>query len=105
MVFYRFQLKTQFDKNVVTHFEVQEQVCDYIFSHLGIDSEGRVPHPIVMTEAFVTPNYSRQCKDIIISLSTLIIIPVILRLLLPSYGNIPKIPKNLKLHYVCPTRV
>ncbi|CAH2043689.1 unnamed protein product, partial [Iphiclides podalirius] len=56
----RFQLKTQFDKNVVTHFEVQEQVCDYIFSHLGIDSEGSVPHPIVMTEAFVTPNYCRQ---------------------------------------------
>ncbi|XP_028041509.1 actin-related protein 5 isoform X1 [Bombyx mandarina] len=56
----RFQLKTQFDKNVVTHFEVQEQVCDYIFSHLGIDSEGAVNHPIVMTEAFVTPNYSRQ---------------------------------------------
>ncbi|KAJ0174633.1 hypothetical protein K1T71_009741 [Dendrolimus kikuchii] len=56
----RFQLKTQFDKNVVTHFEVQEQVCDYIFSHLGIDSDGCMPHPIVMTEAFVTPNYSRQ---------------------------------------------
>lgn len=59
---YRFQLKTQFDKNVVTHFEVQELVCDYIFSHLGLDSEGCVPHPIVMTEAFVTPNYSRQCE-------------------------------------------
>ncbi|XP_053610708.1 actin-related protein 5 isoform X1 [Plodia interpunctella] len=56
----RFQLKTQFDKNVVTHFEAQEQVCDYIFSHLGIDNEGSVPHPIVMTEAFVTPNYCRQ---------------------------------------------
>ncbi|CAH3982613.1 unnamed protein product [Pieris brassicae] len=56
----RFQLKTQFDKNVVTHFEVQELVCDYIFSHLGLDSDGCVPHPIVMTEAFVTPNYSRQ---------------------------------------------
>lgn len=56
----RFQLKTQFDKNVVTHFEVQEQVCDYVFSHLGIDSDGCIPHPIVMTEAFVTPNYSRQ---------------------------------------------
>ncbi|XP_063829251.1 actin-related protein 5 [Ostrinia nubilalis] len=56
----RFQLKTQFDKNVVTHFEAQEQVCDYIFSHLGIDSEGCVPHPIVMTEAFVNPNYCRQ---------------------------------------------
>lgn len=56
----RFQLKTQFDKNVVTHFEAQEQVFDYIFSHLGIDSEGFVPHPIALTEAFVTPNYCRQ---------------------------------------------
>ncbi|XP_026726192.1 actin-related protein 5 [Trichoplusia ni] len=56
----RFQLKTQFDKNVVTHFEAQEQVFDYIFSHLGIDNEGSVPHPICMTEAFVTPNYCRQ---------------------------------------------
>lgn len=62
LVFFRFQLKTQFDKNVVTHFEAQEQVLDYIFSHLGIDSDGCVPHPIVMTEAFVNPNYSRQCK-------------------------------------------
>lgn len=58
----RFQLKTQFDKNVVTHFEAQEQVFDYIFSHLGIDNDGSVPHPIALTEAFVTPNYSRQCK-------------------------------------------
>ncbi|XP_059052636.1 actin-related protein 5 [Achroia grisella] len=56
----RFQLKTQFDKNVVTHFEAQEQVLDYIFSHLGINSDGHVAHPIVMTEAFVTPNYCRQ---------------------------------------------
>lgn len=60
----RFQLKTQFDKNVVTHFEAQEQVLDYIFSHLGVDNEGSVPHPIVMTEAFVTPNYSRQCNEL-----------------------------------------
>lgn len=58
----RFQLKSQFDKNVVTHFEAQEQVLDYTFSHLGIDSEGHIPHPIVMTEALVTPNYCRQCK-------------------------------------------
>ncbi|CAG9788730.1 unnamed protein product [Diatraea saccharalis] len=56
----RFQLKTQFDKNIVTHYEAQEQVCDYIFSHLAIDSESCVPHPIVMTEAFVNPNYCRQ---------------------------------------------
>lgn len=69
----RFQLKTQFDKNVVTHFEAQEQVLDYIFSHLGIDNEGSVPHPIVMTEAFVTPNYSRQCKEVLKSLINFIL--------------------------------
>lgn len=56
----RFQLKTQFDKNVVTHFEVQEHLLDYAFTHLGIDSEGSVDHPIVMTEAFLNPNTSRQ---------------------------------------------
>lgn len=58
----RFQLKTQFDRNVVTHFEAQEQIFDYIFSHLGIDTEGRVDHPVVLTEAFLNPNYSRMCK-------------------------------------------
>jgi actin-related protein 5 len=56
----RFQLRTQFDKNVVTHFYLQEQIFDYIFTHLGIDTEGQVNHPIVMTEAMVNPNYSRS---------------------------------------------
>ncbi|XP_021941474.1 actin-related protein 5 isoform X2 [Zootermopsis nevadensis] len=56
----RFQLKTQFDRNVVTHFEAQEQVFDYMFTHLGIDTEGHISHPIVMTEAFLNPNYSRH---------------------------------------------
>ncbi|XP_075238261.1 actin-related protein 5 isoform X2 [Lycorma delicatula] len=55
----RFQLKTQFDRNVVTHYEAQEQILDYIFSHLGIDTEGSVDHPIVLTEPFLNPNYSR----------------------------------------------
>lgn len=57
----RFQLKTQFDRNVAIHTEVQEQVFDYIFLHLGIDTDGCVDHPIVMSEAFLIPNYSRQC--------------------------------------------
>lgn len=57
----RFQLKTQFDRNVVTHFEAQENVFDYIFTHLGVDKEKCVPHPIVITEAFLNPNSSRQC--------------------------------------------
>ena len=58
----RFQLKTQFDRNVVTHFEAQEQIFDYTFTHMGIDTEGSVNHPIILTEAFLNPNYSRNCK-------------------------------------------
>jgi len=58
----RFQLRTQFDRNVVTHYYIQEQILDYIFTHLGINTEGSVNHPIVMTEAMVNPNYCRSCK-------------------------------------------
>lgn len=58
----RFQLKTQFDRNVVTHIDVQEQIFDYTFSHLGIDTENCVNHPIVISEAVLNPNYSRMCK-------------------------------------------
>lgn len=58
----RFQLKTQFDRNVVTHFEAQENVFDYIFTHLGIDTEKSVAHPILITEALLNPSSSRQCK-------------------------------------------
>uniref|UniRef100_A0A1B0D501 Uncharacterized protein n=2 Tax=Phlebotomus papatasi TaxID=29031 RepID=A0A1B0D501_PHLPP len=56
----RFQLRTQFDRNVVTHFHIQEQIFDYIFKHLGIDTEGQVEHPIVLTECFVNPNSCRH---------------------------------------------
>ncbi|XP_058827321.1 actin-related protein 5-like [Topomyia yanbarensis] len=55
----RFQLRTQFDRNVVTHFHVQEQIFDYLFSKLGINSEGSVPHPVLLTECLANPNYSR----------------------------------------------
>eukprot|EP00061_Rhincodon_typus_P015920 g43866.t1 len=40
----RWLLKSQFDRNVVVNFDIQEQVFDYIFQHLGITSEVRV-HP------------------------------------------------------------
>ncbi|XP_018333622.1 actin-related protein 5 [Agrilus planipennis] len=56
----RFQLKTQFDRNVVTHFEAQELLLDYSFFHLGINTDGNVAHPVIMTEAFLNPNSSRQ---------------------------------------------
>uniref|UniRef100_A0A1E1XH64 Actin-related protein 5 n=1 Tax=Amblyomma aureolatum TaxID=187763 RepID=A0A1E1XH64_9ACAR len=56
----RWLLKTQFDRNVVTHFDIQEHIFDHIFSHLGISTENRVDHPIVMTEVVGNPSYYRQ---------------------------------------------
>lgn len=56
----RWLLKTQFDRNVVVNFEIQELMFDYIFQHLGINSEGYVNHPVVLTEAPCNPLYSRQ---------------------------------------------
>lgn len=47
---------------MVTHFHVQEQIFDYIFTHLAIDSDHKVDHPIIMTECFANPNYSRNRK-------------------------------------------
>ena len=55
-------LKTPFDRNVVTQFEHQETLLDYGFAHLGLDSEGEVNHPVVMTEPLGNPNTCRACK-------------------------------------------
>ena len=44
---------------------VQEQVFDYVFSHLGIDTDGRVDHPIVITEPVCSPTHSRQSMFLI----------------------------------------
>ncbi|XP_051789233.1 actin-related protein 5 [Erpetoichthys calabaricus] len=56
----RWLLKSQFDRNVVVNLEVQELILDYVFTHLGISSEGSVEHPIVMTEAPCNPLHCRQ---------------------------------------------
>ncbi|RVE70311.1 hypothetical protein OJAV_G00063400 [Oryzias javanicus] len=56
----RWLLKSQFDRNVVVNFEIQELIFDYIFTHLGINSEGSVKHPIVLTEAPCNPLHCRQ---------------------------------------------
>ncbi|KAM9342231.1 actin-related protein 5 [Pholidichthys leucotaenia] len=56
----RWLLKSQFDRNVVVNFEIQELIFDYVFTHLGISSEGSVDHPIVLTEAPCNPLHCRQ---------------------------------------------
>jgi len=52
-------LRSPFDKDVVTHFEAQETLLDYGFSHLGLDAEDQISHPILMTETLAQPNFSR----------------------------------------------
>lgn len=42
---------------------MQEQIFDYIFSHLSIDTEGAVEHPVVMTEPVCNPGYCRESKS------------------------------------------
>ncbi|XP_034027622.1 actin-related protein 5 isoform X2 [Thalassophryne amazonica] len=56
----RWLLKSQFDRNVVVNFEIQELIFDYVFSHLGIASEGSMEHPIVLTEVPCNPLHCRQ---------------------------------------------
>ncbi|KAF2348880.1 Actin family [Trinorchestia longiramus] len=55
----RFQLKTAHDENVVTHFQAQELLLNYSFSHLGITDSSGVQHPVVMTEPLLNPPYCR----------------------------------------------
>uniref|UniRef100_A0A3P8WW16 Actin-related protein 5 n=1 Tax=Cynoglossus semilaevis TaxID=244447 RepID=A0A3P8WW16_CYNSE len=56
----RWLLKSQFDRNVVVNFEIQELIFDHVFTHLGITTEGSVDHPIVLTEAPCNPLHCRQ---------------------------------------------
>ena len=39
---------------------LQEQILDYVFSHLGIDSLEGIDHPIALTEPMCNANYSRH---------------------------------------------
>ena len=39
---------------------IQEVITDHIFHTLGLGNEGSVHHPIVMTEPFCNPSYSRN---------------------------------------------
>ncbi|KAG2183609.1 hypothetical protein INT43_006617 [Umbelopsis isabellina] len=51
--------RSAFDSNVVCDFERMEQVLDYIFLNLGIDTSN-INHPILMTEPACAPQNSRK---------------------------------------------
>ena len=56
----RHALRSPFDKDVVTHYEACEHLLDHAFSHLGVDSEESVAHPLLLTETLGQPNLCRH---------------------------------------------
>ncbi|KAH8414113.1 hypothetical protein KR222_007304 [Zaprionus bogoriensis] len=56
----RAHLKSPFERNVITNWNHQEQIFDYIFTKMGLEGEDSVAHPIVLTEALANPNICRR---------------------------------------------
>ncbi|XP_022084305.1 actin-related protein 5-like isoform X2 [Acanthaster planci] len=56
----RWLLKTPFDRDAVTNYAAQETVLDHALGRLGVDTEGEVQHPLVLTETLCNPNYCRH---------------------------------------------
>jgi len=56
----RAHLKSPFERNVITNWNHQEQIFDYIFTKMGFERQERIDHPIVLTEALANPNFCRQ---------------------------------------------
>ncbi len=89
----RFNLKTPFDRNVVTQFDHEETCLDYGFYHLGIDSGEAIAHPILMTEAPANPSASRSCKFVIIKskFSVIFLLGLAMNELLFECYGVPKV--------------
>ncbi|KAH8343660.1 hypothetical protein KR059_003331 [Drosophila kikkawai] len=56
----RAHLKSPFERNVITNWNHQEQIFDYIFTKMGFEGQENIGHPIVLTEALANPNFCRQ---------------------------------------------
>jgi actin-related protein 5 len=53
------QTKSPYDQSIMCYFDMTEVLLDYTFVYLGLEKEGRIDHPIVMTEPLCNLNYSR----------------------------------------------
>ncbi|XP_001359960.3 actin-related protein 5 [Drosophila pseudoobscura] len=56
----RAHLKSPFERNIITNWNHQEQIFDYIFTKMGFEGEQSIANPIVLTEALANPNFCRQ---------------------------------------------
>ncbi|KAF3927519.1 Actin-1 [Arthrobotrys entomopaga] len=52
--------KNAFDIDVISNFDVMENILDYSFLKLGINNGNGIGHPIVLTETLCNPNYTRK---------------------------------------------
>ncbi|KAK0560941.1 Nuclear actin-protein involved in chromatin remodeling [Tilletia horrida] len=55
-------IRRPFDMDVVCNFDVMENILDFTFSRLGIQSE-TVQHPLLLTETLCNPGYSRASMN------------------------------------------
>ena len=56
----RWLLRTPHDFNVLVNYSIQETLFDYVFKHLGIDSDGEIGHPVLITEPIANPAFCRK---------------------------------------------
>lgn len=61
----RGQIRNAFElgTSIVTNWDVMEGVLDYIFIKLGVDNEGGIGRPVVMTESMANLGYSRRMMN------------------------------------------
>ena len=60
----RGQIRNAFEPGtgIVANWDVMEGVLDYTFLRMGIDNEGSIDRPVVMTEPVANLGYSRRSK-------------------------------------------
>ncbi|ODV87940.1 hypothetical protein CANARDRAFT_26117 [[Candida] arabinofermentans NRRL YB-2248] len=56
----RSNIRTPFDGSMITNWDYVETLLDYSFSHLGVNSDGGVDSPVLMTEVLATPYQQRS---------------------------------------------
>ncbi|ODV59431.1 actin-related protein ARP5 [Ascoidea rubescens DSM 1968] len=57
---FKSSLKTPFDGPLITNWDYVEWMLDYSFHHIGVDSDGFVDNPIVMSELLGAPSQQRK---------------------------------------------
>ena len=61
----RGQIRNAFEPgtSIVTNWDVMEGILDYIFIKLGVDNEGGIGRPVLMTEPMANLSYSRRMMN------------------------------------------